>query len=94
MNVECGGYDDKPFEWALRQAVKLGCGYVEHTLRWEREMLSCLGTFTASQGRPASGRARRQGLSFPQFTATHPCPNPKLLPNSGMGPETECFRDA
>jgi sugar phosphate isomerase/epimerase len=45
VNLEFVRHADKPFEWGVEQAAKLGFKYVEPMVHWGRELLSEAGYF-------------------------------------------------
>lgn len=45
INLEFVRHADKPFEWGVEQAAKLGYDYVEPMVHWGRELLSEAGYF-------------------------------------------------
>jgi sugar phosphate isomerase/epimerase len=45
INLEFVRHDDKPFEWGVETAARLGYAYVEPMVHWGRELLSEAGYF-------------------------------------------------
>jgi sugar phosphate isomerase/epimerase len=45
INLEFVRHEDKPFEWGVEKAAKLGYDYVEPMVHWGRELLSEAGYF-------------------------------------------------
>jgi sugar phosphate isomerase/epimerase len=82
INMEFVRHDDKPFEWGVEKAAKLGYEYVEPMLHWGRELLSEAGYFHSVSMLDDPYRVKRAceraGIKLSGFSAHTPLCKPEI----------------
>lgn len=82
VNLEFVRHADKPFEWGVKTAAKLGFEYVEPMLHWGRELLSEAGYFHSVSMLDDPLRVRRAceaaGVRISGFSAHCPLCKPEI----------------
>lgn len=82
INLEFVRHDDKPFEWGVQCAARLGYDYVEPMVHWGRELLSEAGYFHSVSMLDDPHRVRRAcekaGVRLSGLSAHTPLCKPEI----------------
>lgn len=82
INLEFVRHDDKPFEWGVETAARLGYEYVEPMVHWGRELLSEAGYFHSVSMLDDPYRLRRacekHGVKLSGLSAHTPLCKPEI----------------